>query len=382
MRYKKTLLVLLLVFFQTAWANFAEETPSLNRKVRNLGVGNVGVAIRGTHGSSPFYNPAGLNDLEEGEFEFLTFTADVSKNSIDLISDIRDFADDLDDADSDADKIRAFNSFVQSQVGEFQHMRLSINLVNFAKKNFAAGLLIDQKLDLAVREEGLNEFQVRNLTDLAAYFSGAYDFWDKMLQVGITVKPTVRLSLDEQDQAITISDALNENSDGDSLVIEKFEKIKDEQRFGLGVDLGLKSNLAFDFWKDLKVYKMLKPSAGLTWQDIGSPSFGNAPANTQSVNAGVAIHPDVWKLKNTVGLDIRNINQERPFLSKLHFGVESELPWVLSARAGVSQGYLTAGATIDLWFFKIDGAIYFEEVARFGREDGNLRWAVQLGFKI
>ena len=59
-----------------------------------------------------------------------------------------------------------------------------------------------------------------------------------------------------------------------------------------------------------------------------------------------------------------------------------KLPWILAVRGGVSQGYWTTGASIDLVFVKIDGAIYHEEVGYSTRQSGNLRYAATFGFKI
>jgi hypothetical protein len=83
-----------------------------------------------------------------------------------------------------------------------------------------------------------------------------------------------------------------------------------------------------------------------------------------------------------VALDIRQLNQERAFLSKLHFGIESQFPWILSLRAGLNQGYISGGATFDLWIAKIEGAIYFEEVGARTSEKGNLRYAGTLSFNL
>lgn len=377
--------VLLVGFFLASFSvqaqNFSRETPTLNRKARNLGMGNVGVAIKGTHDSSPFYNPAGLNDLEKSRVQFLSPTVDISKNSISLIGDLKDLTDDLDSAANDADKTRVFNQFVQDNSGEFRRIRFTLDIFNMAKKNFAAGLVIDEKLDLSVRQAQSNpQFNVRNLGDAAFYVSGAHDFWDKALQVGVTLKPTVRFAINESDEVVDYSDTA-EDANGDLALTEQFKNIK-ERRFGLGADLGLKSNLAFSFWKDSPVYKLLQPSVGFTWQDMGSPEFGKAPGNAQTLNFGAAIHPDVWKLKNVFAVDIREINEERPLLSKLHIGLESKLPWVLAVRGGLSQGYLTAGLTVDLWVLKLDAAVYHEEIGITRREEGSLRYVGGLSFNI
>ena len=140
----------------SSWAlaqgNFPNESPSLNRKVRNLGMGNVGVAIRGTHDSAPFYNPAGLNDLEKGRFQFLSPTVEMSKSAFSLFSDMKDLIDDLGDADGSADKSRVFNDFGFENSGEFRRMRFALDIFNYARKNFAAGGLLHQKFDLSGRE--------------------------------------------------------------------------------------------------------------------------------------------------------------------------------------------------------------------------------------
>ena len=372
------------VFFltHTAFAQFASESPSLNRRVRNLGMGNVGVALKGTHGSSPFYNPAGLNDIEKGRFEFFAITGEVSKNSFDLIGDVKDLVSDLGDENSNAGKTNVFNDFVQENAGDFRRLRFTLDIFNYVRKNFAIGLLIDEKMDLSVRDPNLPEFHIRNLGDAAMFISGATGFWDGLLQAGVTLKPTLRFALDQNDQVVEIQDALGEDANGNPLVEGQFKNIYEEQRFGIGADIGLKSNLGFSFLKDLKVYKLLQPQVGFTWQDIGNPEFGRAERNEQSMSLGFAIHPEIWKLKNAIAIDIRDLNQEKPFLSKFHFGLESKLPWVVSARAGVNQGYFTAGASFDLWVVELEGAIYFEEVGINSRREGNQRYAVRLSFNI
>ncbi|MCB0307965.1 MAG: hypothetical protein KDD48_01225 [Bdellovibrionales bacterium] len=385
MNIKTTYLYLAVTVFLNMSAiaveNFPGEAPTINRQVRNLGMGNVGVAIEGSHDSSPFYNPAGLNDLEKGRFQFLSPTFVLSKNAVDLIGDIKDLKDDLDSAASDPDKTRVFNEFVQNNSGKFRYIRFSMDVFNYVRKNFAAGLVIDERLSLSVRQAGSNpQFNLRNLGDAAFYVSGAHDFWEKLLQVGVTIRPTVRFAINEQDEIVDYSD-IGDDANGDLKLTGQLENIK-ERRFGMGVDLGLKSNLAFSLWKDAKWYQLLKPAVGFTWQDIGSPDFGLAPSNGQTMNLGVAVHPDLWKLKNVVALDLREINEERPFLTKVHFGLESKLPWIVAVRAGVSQGYLTAGATFDLWVLKLDAAIYHEEVGVTSRTDGNLRWAAKISFNI
>ncbi|MFH1017970.1 MAG: hypothetical protein V1798_07295 [Pseudomonadota bacterium] len=345
-------------------------------------MGIVGIAIHGTGDSSPFYNPAGLNDLTEGRFQFLAMTFDVAANSVRAVNGILDLKDDVNRAPDDAGKVDALNNYINKHSGEFDHLRWALDLVNYARKDFAVGLVIDERLDLSFRNQAFPNFDIRNLGDVALYVSGSHAFWEKLLQVGVTLRPTVRFALDQQDEQITYGDVVTENADGDPILVDELERIKN-RRFGLGIDVGAKSDLSRFDW--IPGFAYLKPSVGVTWQDIGSPSFSGAEPNGQSVGVGVAVFPAVWKLKNTVSFDIRDLNRERDFITRTHFGAESELRWKklgAALRAGLTQGYLTAGLTMDFWLLKIDGAYYNEEVGIKTREGGNTRYAVTISFNI
>ena len=359
-----------------------QESPSFNRRVRNLGMGNVGVSILGTTDSAVFYNPAGLNDITKSEVRFMTVTAEVSQSSTGLINDVMDLSDAVEAADGNADKTRALNDFIQDRTGEFQHLRLAVELLSYTKKNFAAGLLFDEKLDLSFRDQSFPHFDMRNLGDVGGYVAFSTDFWDKLLQVGMSFKPNMRFSLNESEQQITFADVTTENANGDPILVDQFKGIDNNRQFAIPVDFGVKSNLAFDFWKNSFVIEQLKPQVGLTWEDVGNPSFAPLPSPGQTVNAGVSINPELAKFKSLFAVEFREINRDRPLLSKLHIGTEVKFPWVLALRGGYSQGYLSGGATIDLVFVKIDGAVYYEEVGFHTREDGNLRYAATFGFKI
>lgn len=368
--------------FETVHASpsFDTPSPSLYRQVRNLGMGNVGVALKGTHASSPFYNPAGLNDLDSGKLRILNLTGEISKDAFSLIKDVKNLVDDLESAsDENGDRFRVLDDFIAKNNGKFRHLRLTTEIVGYARKNFAIGLLAEENFDFTVREPAVPEFHVRSTTDLVAYVSAAKAFFEDALQVGVTLKPTVRLAMDEADEIIDYADTQND-ANGKLKLESQLENIWEKQRFGLGADVGLKSNLAFGSLKEAAWRKKLQPMVGLTWQDIGSPSFDSAPGNEESLSVGVAVHPEFAKFKNAFALDVRNINQDTPFVSKLHLGWETKFPAILAVRAGLSQGYVSAGATVDLWVAKLSAAIYSEEIGVHTRQEGNTRYVVQLGF--
>jgi hypothetical protein len=368
--------------YEAAWAGstFPAQTPSLNRKARNLGMGNVGVAIPGTHDSAAFYNPAGLNDLEKGEFRFLTINTEIGFNAFELAGDTIDFGQDIDDAADDQERVQVLNQFIQERTGEFQYFRLGMELVNYTRKNFAAGLLFDQRLNASFRNQGYPNFDLRSIGDIAGYVALAQGFYDGGLQVGMTFKPTARFSLRESDQQITYGDVTVENAEGDPILIDQLKDIYQEWQFRIPVDFGLKSKLSG--FIDNAFVEKFEPMVGFTWQDVGNMNFNPLPGNRQTFNVGASLNPQLGRFKNTWAVELREINIDRPIISKLHIGAEIQLPAILAIRGGLSQGYLTGGATIDLRFFSLDGAIYFEEVGRNTRQDGDLRFATTMSFKI
>lgn len=355
-------------------------SPSLNRKVRNLGMGNVGVSIRGTHDSSAFYNPAGLNDLDKAQWRFLSITTEVGQNAFGLIGDTIDFGQDIDDAGSDDERVSILNNFIQERAGEFQYARLNLELFNYTRKDFAVGLILNERLDLSFRNQAFPNFDMRTIGDATAYVAFSRGFMNGGLQVGMAFKPTVRFSLNEADQQITVTDVTTENADGDPIILDQFKNIVDDRQFRIPVDFGIKSKLAAFFEGDF--FQNMDPMIGLTWQDVGDMNFSPLPGNQQTLNFGASLNPTMGKFASSYAIELRGVNLDRPLISKLHIGAELRFPVILAVRAGLSQGYLTGGLTADLRFASLDAAIYSEEIGARTREDGNLRYALTLNFKI
>jgi hypothetical protein len=63
-------------------------------------------------------------------------------------------------------------------------------------------------------------------------------------------------------------------------------------------------------------------------------------------------------------------------------GVEMKLPMILSLRAGLNQGYYTAGATLDFKVVRFDVATYGEEIGVVGgqKEDRRVVGQVSMGW--
>ncbi len=382
-------LIILLTDNTPAQTSIPQETPALNRSVRALGMGNAFIASKGNE-YSPFYNPAGLNDIEEGRFKFFSPTAEFSLGGIRLIKDAKNLNNSLSDAANDADKIRILDEFVQKNIGNFQYVRYEMDLFSYSRKNFAAGIIIDERMTFSFRDQTFTNFDIRNIGDAVFYVAGSYGFWGKLLQVGVTLKPTFRFAINDKITYDTIV--------GSSTISfgDRFKSVYKDWKFGFGADLGLKTDLLFPALKDnevfMKFHDRLKPTIALTWQDIGSPfpktkttdsgAVIGFVENSQTVNLGFAIHPKISFFDTTFEADFRQINNNVSVFNKIHLGAEFRFPWVFALRMGVHQGRISGGASVDLKYLIIDFATYAEESGIYGHRKGDRRIAATINFGI
>ena len=108
------------------------------------------------------------------------------------------------------------------------------------------------------------------------------------------------------------------------------------------------------------------------------------------IGVGLDFHPDFGTFNNvldpSITLEMRNLvqaisGQVSPW-TQLHLGAEARLFSFFTLRAGLNQGYLTAGAGIKFLFFDFNGAVFTRELgAHVGDQplagmtfDASIRW--------
>jgi hypothetical protein len=67
--------------------------------------------------------------------------------------------------------------------------------------------------------------------------------------------------------------------------------------------------------------------------------------------------------------------------NKIHLGVEVALP-LISIRAGINQGYYTAGAGLDLGLIRADVATYGVELGEYPGQQEDRRYVAQVTFEL
>ena len=372
-----------------AETSLSEEWPTLNRSIRALGMGNAFIASDGNE-YSPFYNPAGLNDIEEGRLKFLSPTIDFSLGSLKLVNDAIDLKKNLGNSENTADKIRVLDQFVQKNMGDFKHVRYEMDIASYVTKNFAIGMIIDERLDFSFRDQSFTNFDARNIGDAAVYISGAFGVMEKFLQFGATVRPTVRFAMNDK---ITYNTVIGAGSSSWGDLLKSAYK---DYKIDVSGDFGFKSNLNIPGLQKNEKFqafqKTMRPSIAITWQDIGNPfpttkttDAGDVVGfvkNEQSVNLGFAVHPAIGFLNCTFEADFIKLNQTGSFLHRFNIGGEFKFPHILSVRSGFNQGYIAAGVSFDFKILVIDFATYAEETGIYGSRMGDRRIAATINFGI
>jgi hypothetical protein len=127
---------------------------------------------------------------------------------------------------------------------------------------------------------------------------------------------------------------------------------------------------------------------GGQYKQLGHPSStwpGDPFQSNRSYSGGVsALHDHFWFFSSVLLAaeltDIGN-NGDGSIYRCIHLG--SEFKWkILAARLGVSQGYWTAGAGIDLKYMSLNVASYAEELGLNPGVMEDRRYAAELGFQI
>ena len=130
------------------------------------------------------------------------------------------------------------------------------------------------------------------------------------------------------------------------------------------------------------------PRVVAMWKDPGSLAFiqtsgtDSPPRIKDNFILGVGSLLDLPGLDWRIGTEVRHINENGIQVGKkVHFGTEVSLP-LIDVRAGLSQGYQSFGAGINLWFIKVDAAYYTVETGEYPGQTPDLRTEISFSINI
>ena len=353
---KLTLCVAVVLFLaSTAWA---QPYRSFHRGVRPLGMGGAFTAIADDQNAID-YNPAGLSQTEGMGFGILNPMVAASEDSYDLYKDF----DDIDQNDT-----AEVTELLRKYVGDNFHIEVAADIyAGFRVGN--AGVMVAGVgrgyADMAIRNPTYPELYITSDVDYGGQAGVGYELPNVPgLSLGVGVKALNRESIDEVYTAVDIAD-------------DDFEDtLKDDQKDGsdASFDLGM-------IWaRDIE--GLTKVSLGLAGINIKEMDFGDARDQESQYNAGVAFEQTFLGFTMTEALDYHDITDnlvgDDSTEKKLHMGAELKFPILFAVRAGLSQGYYTAGATVDFKVLRFDVATYGEEIGVHSGQKEDRRYVGQV----
>lgn len=325
---------------------------------RAMGMGNAQVAVADDE-SAMFFNPAGLKQLKEGKMNFFI------KGGAN--PDILDLADDIDKAGDDT---QAINDVIVKNYDKSYSLRApSIGFlwarpkwsIAFIPADVSVNVSMDQAVGPAIN---LTAFQDTTLAFARAW--NIKDFSYGNLDWGVTAKAIYRAHLD---RIVDIASIQNDK------VLEAEDS---NEGLTIDFDLGL-------MWKAPEAtsgfWSYAKPTAGLVVRNVLDYGYlsnmgiyaddkqGDPQDLNRVVDVGTSFQlPNWWIWDTKFAFDIRDILHDNwTFEKGIHAGLEFNWEmfswWKGGWRAGLNQGYWTAGFTGQISVFKL-------ELATFGREMG------------
>jgi hypothetical protein len=336
--------IALLLICLAGAASARDYFPNFER-IRPLGMGGAFTAVADSEDAA-FYNPAGLNNLTAGRVTVFNPLLEFSKGAPPAIRDYRDVHTDNEVEIAD---------FLKRHIGEPTHFRFQWT-PGYARQDFALFGLANAVLDARIRDRANPMADVVAAADAGGQLSFARGFKGGRVQIGGTARLIHRWSIDKSYAA---RDFLDNGFSFDN---------EAKTGTGLGGDLGAIVRLPWRF----------SPSVGVVVKDVGSPRIGDSLRNRQDVRVGAAAKQafNIGTLK--VAADVRRIGYPEDFWKKVHLGAEFAFPRFVSVRAGLYQGYWSAGATLDLRLLRLAYATYAAEVGAFPAQVADRRHVAQL----
>lgn len=340
-----------------------------------MGMGGAFIAVDGADENALFYNPAAINDYEKKiHMQFLLPTVEISYKAIDfVVNDVLGLVDDIDAADSDTERITVFEDFVAANTGRYEELGVHGPVAIFMHPTVSAALFYENRTVVGILNPASTTVELESVSHAGLQVGSAYKFFNDNLQAGIALKFVERHLIDE---TLTSRDFVVNDDFTDALTLDQFG-------FGIGGDLGVQGKIP---WK-AKAWEYLDPTLAVTLQDVANTRFfagDDVGEIKESLTAGFALHPEIWKFKTAFAVDFRDLDHKTDFITKLHAGYEVTWPEIskilrsASVRLGANQGYIAGGFGLDFKYFKLNGATWGREIGQKTRQKQSRMFGVQL----
>ena len=356
-RIRPVVLVVMWFLFVTSVLQAGGELRRPFQGIRNLGMGNVGVAM--SHDENAlFYNPAGLAAVDT-TIVSIPFVNEVSKDTLSLTSQVAKLGSDSTTADT-----------VALALGKQIHYRnmtaLNVIIPFGSLMTFGAAAGLETTIDLSASNPVGIQFNYGMRLDQIYNIGGGFNLGRGRWLIGVNVEKYKRC--DYPVKTVAMSTLLNSSNIASDVGFCKTDLMRDGQTYGFG------------FQNRMSSFSTLRMVWGMSVRNLGGLKFARKDNETNPLdqkaeyNIGIAMTPfDSMLFRNIYEIDIRDLtfdhsddayctankNSSDCNMKRIHIGTEFGF-WpidsgasALALRLGWNQGYVSQGLEINpLIFFR------------------------------
>lgn len=319
---------------------FGDEPEHIRQSVRALGMGGAFVAVANDE-FALYYNPAGLQSVQQTIFEVVTAGATSNENLLDLM-----------EADT-SDTTATFGDLV----GENVYAEMNVGALSITAPGWGYSIFGNLLFNSVINNPSVPYFEVKAYVQYGMVGGFAVDFMDELLDIGLAMKSVTRT--------------------GTTKTVHLYDLLDDEFSDNLEDDFKDTNAIAYDLGVTYHFVQIanVEIKAAYVVRNIGDMDFGPAGYIPMTMDIGTSAETEIAGLDFILAMDYvdltNKLTEHRSYLRNLKIGAEvgcfkrSNGHHALSVRAGLNAGhYLSTGFSVNIpgLPIKIDYAAWSEEI--------------------